>query len=296
MSATVDLTQGNEIRLQDVIAEINSKGIGVTASINTTGDGLLLTDAAGGTQKLKVDNVEGTTASDLNIKGTATATTIDGSFEKTITVNATDTLQTLQTKINDLNWGVTASIINDGSSIAPYRLSLNAKNSGRDGRVVFDAGATTLDTRTLVEYVTAGFATTAPGGDTAEYYVSLAPQTVPTATALPVTNGTASVSGTLPSDKLAIYSVPLGTGLNTVRLAMPSVYATGAFIVLRDDELAVDSRETNGPASALVGDVAPTTLTRIVVDQAFTLLPTAASFSFWILTTCSATSLVPEPG
>ena len=43
---------------------------------------------------------------------------------------------------------------------------------------------------------------------------------------------------------------------------------TAAFVVLRDDELAVDARETTGPARALVGDVAPTTLTRIVVDQA----------------------------
>lgn len=144
------------------------------------------------------------------------------------------------------------------------------------------------DTRTLVEYVTAGFATTAPGGDTAEYYVSLAPATVPTAMALPVNNGVASISGSLPSDKIAIYSVPLGTGLNTVRLSMPSPYATGAFVVLRDNELAVDARETSGPARALVGDVAPTTLTRIVVDQAFTLLPTAASFSLDVTVSTAA--------
>jgi hypothetical protein len=144
------------------------------------------------------------------------------------------------------------------------------------------------DTRTLVEYVTAGFATTAPGGDTAEYYVSLAPATVPTAMALPVNGGIASVNGTLPSDKIAIYSVPLGTGLNTVRLTMPSPYATGAFVVLRDNELAVDARETSAPARALVGDVAPTTLTRIVVDQAFTLLPTAASFSLDVTVSTAA--------
>ena len=95
---------------------------------------MTLTDSAGGTQKFKVEDVEGTAASDLNIKRTAIGTTIDGSFEKTIAVTAFDTLQTLQTKINDLNWGVTASIINDGSSLAPFRLALNAKNSGRDGR------------------------------------------------------------------------------------------------------------------------------------------------------------------
>jgi flagellar hook-associated protein 2 len=151
LTATIDLTQGNEIRLSDVIAEINSKGIGVTASINAHGDGLLLTDTAAGSQKLKVEEEGGSTAADLGIKGEATATTIDGSFEKTIAVTATDTLATLQTKINDLNFGVSAAVINDGSAQSPFRLSITAKNSGRAGRVVFDAGATTLDTKTLVE-------------------------------------------------------------------------------------------------------------------------------------------------
>jgi flagellar hook-associated protein 2 len=150
-TATVDLTQGNEIRLADVIQEINSKGIGITASINAHGDGLLLTDTAGGDAKMKVEDLSGTAAADLNIKGTATATTIDGSMEKTIAITANDTLQDIQKKVNDLNWGVSAQIINDGSATAPYRLSINALNPGRDGRVVFDGGATTLQTRTLVE-------------------------------------------------------------------------------------------------------------------------------------------------
>ncbi|HVT89560.1 MAG TPA: flagellar filament capping protein FliD [Tepidisphaeraceae bacterium] len=150
-SATIDLTQGNEIRLTNVIQEINSKGIGVVASINAHGDGLLLTDTAGGTQKLKVEDSDGTTAANLHIAGTATGTTIDGTMEKTIAVTANDTLSSLQTKINDLNWGVTASIINDGSTTAPYRLALNAKNSGLDGRVVVDAGTTGLGTQTLVQ-------------------------------------------------------------------------------------------------------------------------------------------------
>jgi flagellar hook-associated protein 2 len=151
ISATVDLSQGNESRLKDVIAEINSRGISVTASINAKGDGLLLTDTAAGSGKLKVEEAGGTTASELGILGEAAATTIDGSMEKTVEVTATDTLATLEKKINDLNFGVTASIINDGSATAPFRLSLTSKNSGRAGRVVFDAGATNLDTRTLVE-------------------------------------------------------------------------------------------------------------------------------------------------
>jgi flagellar hook-associated protein 2 len=151
-AATVDLTQGNEIRISDVMQEINSKGIGVTARINDNGDGLLVEDTGGGTQKLKIENVDGTTATDLRIAGEATGTNtfINGSYETTIDVTANDTLATLQTKINNAGAGLTANVINDGSSLAPFRLSLNSKNTGRAGRVVFDAGDTTLDTHNLV--------------------------------------------------------------------------------------------------------------------------------------------------
>jgi flagellar hook-associated protein 2 len=150
-SAEVDLSQGNEVTLQDVIDEINSKNISITASINANGDGLLLTDSAGGGVAMKVEEVGGTTAASLNILATATGATIDGSWEKTITIANTDTLAGVQKKINDLGFGVSASIINDGSGASPFRLSLAARNTGRSGRVVFDAGAVGVQTRNLVE-------------------------------------------------------------------------------------------------------------------------------------------------
>jgi flagellar hook-associated protein 2 len=126
--------------------------LGVTASINANGDGLLLTDTALGGQKLKVEEVDnGTIAKALNIAGTATTTTIDGSWEKTITVSATDKLADVQKKITDLGWGLSAAIINDGSKDAPYRLSLTSTNTGRDGRVVFSSGGTNLGERVLVQ-------------------------------------------------------------------------------------------------------------------------------------------------
>jgi flagellar hook-associated protein 2 len=151
VSTTIDLSGGTITTLGDLISTINARGIGVTASINANGDGLLLTDSAAGALKLTVDEVEGRAAADLNIKGTATATTIDGSFEKTLVLDANDTLATAQTKINELGFGLSASIINDGTGLSPYRLSLTARNSGRNGRVVFDAGATGLGARNLVE-------------------------------------------------------------------------------------------------------------------------------------------------
>lgn len=153
VSATIDLSQGDEVRLADVIAEINAKGIGVTASINANGDGLLLTDASGGAGKMKVEEIDSTTARDLGLLGTAGDTpTIDGSFERTIEVTADDTLASVQKKINDLGFGVSAAIINDGSGASPFRLSLASRNPGRNGRTVFDAGAlTALQTSNLVE-------------------------------------------------------------------------------------------------------------------------------------------------
>ncbi len=136
--------------LGDVIKAINNAGVGVTASVNTNGDGLLLTDTSGGAGTLTVANVSGTAASDLQIAGTATGTTIDGTFEKTIVVTAADTLTSVQNKITTLGFGVKASVINDGSASAPNHLSLTAVNSGIAGQVLIDAGTTNLNTQTLV--------------------------------------------------------------------------------------------------------------------------------------------------
>ncbi len=151
-TTTVKISKANYSNLGQVITSINARAIGVTASINANGSGLLLTDSTGGTGQLKVEDVDATTGKDLNITGTAAlgVNTLDGAFAKTITLDANDTLNTVQTKINTLGFGVTASIINDGTSAAPYRLSLSAKNTGLDGRIVFDAGTTNLQTRNLV--------------------------------------------------------------------------------------------------------------------------------------------------
>ncbi|HEY8666575.1 MAG TPA: flagellar filament capping protein FliD [Tepidisphaeraceae bacterium] len=148
-AASVDLAGSKNVG--DIINAINAKNAGITASINANGDGILLTDTAGGSQKLTVADDGSTTAADLNLAGVATTTTIDGSYEKSLVITATDTLASIQTKINTLNFGVQGTIINDGTAQSPFRLSLTAKNTGREGRVVFDAGSTKLQTRNLVE-------------------------------------------------------------------------------------------------------------------------------------------------
>jgi flagellar hook-associated protein 2 len=150
-TATVDLTQGTYNTLGDVIRAINAKNLDVTASINSAGNGIQLTDNSTGSGHLKVTDLGGTTAASLNIAGTASANTINGALEKTVTVTDTDTLTTLQNKINQLGFGVTANIINDGSGASPYRLSLTATNSGLAGQVVINSGTTNLNLRNLVD-------------------------------------------------------------------------------------------------------------------------------------------------
>jgi flagellar hook-associated protein 2 len=149
-AATIDTTKGTFNTIGDVLSTINGQGIGVTASINTTGNGILLTDNSTGGGHLTVTGVTGTTAKDLNIAGAATANTIDGAEEKSIQVTSTDTLSTVQAKIQAMGFGVAANIINDGSSQTPFRLSVTALNTGTAGQVLIDSGTTGLQIRNLV--------------------------------------------------------------------------------------------------------------------------------------------------
>lgn len=151
VSTEIDTSSlGSTARVSDLITMINAKNIGVTASVNAKGSGLLLTDTAAGTARMRVEDLSGTAASDLRLAGTATGTTLEGVYGATITTTATDTLNSLMTKINDANAGVRATVINDGTAGAPFRLSLTATGSGLDGRFTFDAGATSLSLDPLV--------------------------------------------------------------------------------------------------------------------------------------------------
>ena len=145
---SLDLSSANTIG--DVINRINTAGLAITARVNDTGDGILLTQTAGTTPAVISDVNGGTTAKGLNIAGTFTNNQLNGSFQKSISVVSTDTLSTIATKINGVT-GVSASIINDGSGSSPFRLSLSSRNSGVAGRVIFDGSGAGLSTISLVK-------------------------------------------------------------------------------------------------------------------------------------------------
>lgn len=142
-SATIDI--GNDsTTVYDVINEINSRGLAVEARINEHGDGLLLVDVNTGSPQtaLKVESISGSTARDLGILKTADSVggDIDGSYEKRVDLNTTDTLEDVILKINNAGLEVDASLLDTGTGASPYRLILSSSISGRNGDLVIDTG------------------------------------------------------------------------------------------------------------------------------------------------------------
>jgi flagellar hook-associated protein 2 len=139
--STIQVASGDQT-IGDVINAINRGTTGVVASINATGDGVLLTDTAHGSGTLSVTEGNSTTAHDLNLlSAAATANgvqTINGTTTRTITLKAGDTLTDLESDINNLGGGLSANILTAGSS-NPYRLSLTSTQSGAAGNLVVDS-------------------------------------------------------------------------------------------------------------------------------------------------------------
>ncbi len=152
-SAVVDLSQGNELSIADVLSEINSRGLLVQARVNDTGDGILIEDTGPGNVKIKITESGSTTARDLGLLGEAAnaGDDLDGRFEKTITLTGTETLNDLTNKINDAGLNIRATVIHDGSAASPYRLSLTSAKTGQAGAFLFDDGALDLQAQTLTK-------------------------------------------------------------------------------------------------------------------------------------------------
>lgn len=155
---TIDLSASSITTIGDVLKAINRSGLKVVAEINDTGDGIRLRDTGGGSKALTVAEVStGTTAAGLHLLGGSKPVEIDGTVQQvidgsvtcTVTLDADDTFQDLQDKINKIG-GVTATTFNDGSS-QPYRLSLTSNRSGAAGRMVVDTSGLGLDFAETVE-------------------------------------------------------------------------------------------------------------------------------------------------
>ncbi len=143
----------------DLAKRISSQAQNITAKVNDNGDGLVITENAkpsgAGGQKISIRDLSGGVARSLNLVGTAAGVgaqnVVNGSFERSIAISATDTLDQINTKINDAGVLVTSSILNDGSGARPFRLSLTARSSGLAGAFVIDTTGTDLGFQTVAE-------------------------------------------------------------------------------------------------------------------------------------------------
>ncbi|MFO1023015.1 MAG: flagellar filament capping protein FliD [Planctomycetales bacterium] len=158
----------------DLIDKINTvTGGQVTAELNNTGDGFKLVDHAGGADQVEVAELGGTVADNLRIKGTGT--TVGGHSELSarqttvITVDGTDTWTTLTQKLNNANAGLTASILDTGTTINPLRLSLTSTTSGYAGELIVDDSGLNLGLTTTTQ---AQDAVIRVGSDTGGYVYS----------------------------------------------------------------------------------------------------------------------------
>jgi flagellar hook-associated protein 2 len=148
--ADIDLTGSSIKTVGDVLQAINSAAIGVTASINATGDGILLTDTAAGSSPLTVTELGGTTAASLRLAGSG-ASQIDGAFRHDVVIDADDTLEDLAAKLVQSGAPLAVSVLNDGSGALPYRLFVSSTSPGQAGRLLIDPGTTGLRLSTLTE-------------------------------------------------------------------------------------------------------------------------------------------------
>jgi flagellar hook-associated protein 2 len=152
---TVVVTSADK-NLGDIMQQINSSGAQVTAQLNNTGDGIVLTDNAGGTGALTIkDDNGGTSAEDLRIAGTGTTngngqSQIDGRTATIINISSTDTLNSLVTKIGQAGIA-SASIVNDGSAFAPNHLALTSTTAGAAGQFFIDESGVSLGFQTTTQ-------------------------------------------------------------------------------------------------------------------------------------------------
>lgn len=168
--ATVNVGSSTQT-VGELITAINASGIGVKAQIDPNGDGIELEDTAHGSGTLSVTEGDSTTASDLHLLGAATTQTIGGKSTQVVTgsnvfsvnISSTDTLQSLVTKINALNSGITASVFDNGSSSTPYQLSLFNQGSGAASTIAVDTSQASFSVRQTTQAQDALLQFGAPG-------------------------------------------------------------------------------------------------------------------------------------
>ncbi len=138
-----------------MLKAINDADVGVDAKLNSTGDGIVLIDTAGGSQKLTVADTQNNNAAlDLGIRGESTNVTvgginrkqIEGSQTYKVTLTGEQSLTQFVDAVNQSNGPITASLLNAGPN--SVRVLFTSRASGEIGRVIADGDAVGLNVTT----------------------------------------------------------------------------------------------------------------------------------------------------
>ncbi len=161
--ATISVSSTDRF-LSDIVDKINASGIGVEASIDSNGAGLIIKDTTGEEGYLYIE--DNSVSQSLGIEETSgiANTSYDGANKISITVSSTDDLDDVVSSINDATDKVSAYVLNDGSGINPYRLVITSKYEGSLGRIVVDSRLSG-DTLTFSDSVKADDAVVFVGDD-----------------------------------------------------------------------------------------------------------------------------------
>lgn len=148
--------QAKLLALNTQVKQLTRASVFQTASVAVSDDSILSAQTTGkvgtGSYNVQVLSVaknhqlasQGIASDTGNILGTGTINLQVGSgSQKTITIDASNnSLTGIRDAINGLKMGVTATIVNDGSSSSPYRLLLTADKTGLKSAIAIDANLT----------------------------------------------------------------------------------------------------------------------------------------------------------
>lgn len=152
-SSTIQIqdTDNDAETLGDVIDRINASGLGakgsITARINDAGDGILITDNAGGTGTLKVEEVgSGKTAEELGLLGDSTATDENGAQ----IINGTTSFSVDLSDLENSARATSLASLNDGEGID---LGIFEVSTASGESFAVDLGKGTADAQTIGDVI-----------------------------------------------------------------------------------------------------------------------------------------------
>jgi hypothetical protein len=174
--------------------------------------------------------------------------------------------------------GVNAGVVVTSPDIVGWKRFGIALGSDASRRQVFLPKAGTYyvsvaDTRTLFEYAESGTATTAPGGDDGDYYLSVVQLAQPSAPIVAT-----AANGVLTDGDVAFYTANIANGSHPITLAMPTSFAIASLVVTANTFFAFDDEDTL-PARLVTSGLG-TSL--IVVDYVYDVSPSPVAYQLSI--------------